>query len=377
MSSLFSRLKLFPFRRRSGFTLVELLVVVAIIGTLIALLLPAVQAGREAGRKTQCANNLRHIGVALSTHAETYGAFPPGATLCSNPELSWCSTGSDLYCSYCQGPNWNHFILDQLGENTMFAGMLACATTKNNLPDRLNDFLAGATNVAAYICPSNERRIPQMDASDWDLEGFQKNGLGRPRGNYAGCWGAGYYVNSYNADGTPRSSPLDGLFGVTFIPGWNTTYASAGNVGSWKVCHTCGVRPESVHDGLSNTMAVSEVRFINSTMDGRGTWGIVMPGAGSFMAKTLPNAAGSNSAANAVDLVPVCDQSIPKTDPMYCPQTNRQNAQIWAAARSQHPTGVNVLMADGAAGFVSNSVSIDVWQSLATIADNDVAPRPF
>ena len=135
------------------------------------------------------------------------------------------------------------------------------------------------------------------------------------RNNYGACSGAGMYINKTNGDGTPAPSPLDGLFGVTFIPGWNTTYASSQYTGSWKIAPGTGIPPAAVHDGLSNTMAVSEVTFINSQAEGRGSWAINMPGAASFMAKTRPNALGTNSTYDAYDVVPMCDMTIAAQQP--------------------------------------------------------------
>jgi len=365
-------------RKLGGFTLVELLVVIAIIGTLIGLLLPAVNAAREAGRRVQCGNNLKQIGLALNAHVETYGTFPPGAALCSQSARSWCSSGS-VVCLKCQGPNWNELIFAFLDMSEMDDEVVYMATNYENTVDEMEwgidaDHTGPSTrNIPVYICPSSPKRNPSQDLTNtaWDVEGPYL----MARGNYAGCWGAGIYLNKTNIDGTPVASPSDGLFGVTFIPGWNTTY-NGQTTGSWKVCHTCGVRPESVHDGLSNTVAVSEVCFINSQAEGRGTWAINMPGAGGFMAKTRPNATGSNSTDDAFDVVPMCDTTIPPSNPMHCTQ-DELDGNTWAAARSRHPAGVNVVMADGAVGFVSNSINIGVWQALATISGGDVATRPF
>ena len=92
-------------RGRTGFTLVELLVVMAALGILIALLLPAIMQAREAARKAACANNLRQIGVALAHHEETYSCYPPGVPNCG--VYGWKAGGvCGGYWRDCAGPNW-------------------------------------------------------------------------------------------------------------------------------------------------------------------------------------------------------------------------------------------------------------------------------
>jgi prepilin-type N-terminal cleavage/methylation domain-containing protein len=80
-----------PCLNRAGFTLVELLVVIAIIGILIALLLPAIQTARESGRRVQCSNNAKQMGLAAINYQESIGSFPPGVMVAKS-ETPWTTT---------------------------------------------------------------------------------------------------------------------------------------------------------------------------------------------------------------------------------------------------------------------------------------------
>jgi len=139
--------------RRSAFTLVELLVVIAIIGTLIGLLLPAVNSARESARRTQCANNLHQLGLALLAYHEAWNVFPPGAA--HTNATNWSIIPPDNHGSFLV------FLLPYIGQDPLYN---ACDFTTNT---DYNSVIA-ATGQHVYevwlpvlLCPSDDR--PQ----DW------------------------------------------------------------------------------------------------------------------------------------------------------------------------------------------------------------------
>lgn len=138
-----------------GFTLVELLVVIAIIAILIALLLPAVQAAREAARRTQCSNNLKQIGLALLNYHDTYGVFPPGAVQLlenSGTPSNWC---------------WSALILPYLEEPAVHD----LIDFNYNYEHPIND-PAERTSIKTYQCPSaDQNQFIQINAVGGGMEG--------------------------------------------------------------------------------------------------------------------------------------------------------------------------------------------------------------
>ncbi len=178
--------------RRSGFTLVELLVVIAIIGILVALLLPAIQAAREAARRTQCTNNLKQVALGLHNYHDTYNVFPPGI-VDSNPAYN---TAVDV-------PN----NLNSLAWSALMLPFIEMAPLHDAMRTQTLDYvrpwerdLAGTTaviaaareGIPAYSCPSDPMGLINTKRGSYG----KNNYLGNSGNNAAVDYNGIFWVNS-------------------------------------------------------------------------------------------------------------------------------------------------------------------------------------
>ena len=221
--------------RRRGFTLVELLVVIAIIGVLVALLLPAVQAAREAARRMQCGNNLKQIGLALQNYHDTFNSLPYGAA----------RTKAGGY-----GPSFYVGLLPFAEQGNLYDLIDARASLASDWNTTTSGIAPGEVcnnqKVPWMLCPSSP--LPQMET----VSGTSWKSVAP---SYVGISGAA--VGS-------TSAPLGNTTGASGETPFTETRVSAGQAGGYVsggglLTPNQSMGMSAATDGTSNTLAVSEI----------------------------------------------------------------------------------------------------------------------
>jgi prepilin-type N-terminal cleavage/methylation domain-containing protein len=318
--------------RQRGFTLVELLVVIAIIGVLVALLLPAVQAAREAARRTQCMNNLKQLALGVHNYHDAKRVFPAGARSSNN--LSW-----------------RCFVLPFIEEQNLYSLMQTYGTfntgtyrgsTNNEGDNKAN--LVATNKVDTLLCPS----------SDYLLSTKGSNALGDGRrpyvSHYIGVAGAigeispgRYYFSKFAGSPDAFKTNYGGfaLNGILILNG--------------------SVKAKTVTDGLSKTLLIGEKQ--DGGVDG-WTAGVFINGTGDPLAG---NHAGSTARATpAIKNVSFA---------INYPDIDLDNDNHYAFG-SAHPGGAIFALTDGAVVFVQEDIEMTLYKAVCSRNEGESMSLP-
>jgi prepilin-type N-terminal cleavage/methylation domain-containing protein/prepilin-type processing-associated H-X9-DG protein len=335
---------------RKGFTLVELLVVIAVIGILIALLLPAVQAARESSRRAQCVNNLKQFGLAMHNYHDVFKALPPAGFLDAglNPGPTGLFSADILDWSE-QARLLPYF--EQQNLSNLFNFNLTWDNPVN---------LAGAlVSVPIFKCPSD-------------------SGMMIPAGIGSQC---NYYGNyGYNIlRGQPTWPQFAGTPNAT-MPAPNGAFPFG-----------VAVKFADIRDGLSQTAAFSEM------ITGDFNNGIITPASDNFVSYASPGPFTPNDAylmCMQVDTTTLASQMWSNTGAPWTSETGSNTVYVHAAppntqscgflmvsrfescASSYHPGGVNLLLCDGSVKFVTNGVDLPAWWAIGSRSGGEAMQVP-
>ncbi len=344
---------------RAGFTLVELLVVIAIIGILVALLLPAVQAAREAARRVQCANNLKQLGLGCLTYESSFKELPPGSMVIgSDNRKTNVTTG------------WAIEILPFIEEQAVYE-QFDFENGKSFMETAVNDsgvsnVEAGQNQLAVFLCPTDTNvetlvSPQEADGNEWAPATYRAvvGVLDRNRSTAYTYWDRAMPTDQ------PRLTQHRHLRGAISATGRTNLNSAVGTLNGVKP-----VRMAQITDGTSKSMLVGEYHTLSSS-DRRGAW------AANWRYWNKSMLIRDHRGESAVYRVPDYDycRGKPSDTP---PGGDGLGYLCHRTFASLHAGGIiQFVFADGAVRGVPQETDEEIYLSMGTIAGGEVLNFAF
>ena len=326
----------------AGFTLIELLVVIAIIGVLVALLLPAVQAAREAARRVHCTNQMKQIGLAMHNYHGTANALPPGRIAGRGCSIAiW---------NGCQNTTWFVMLLPQLEQQPLanaFNFDIGQEGPLSSIPPLgvPTNSTVSHTKIALFQCPSDRELTFSTSPSALPFP-VPPSLQGLSKGNYAVSWGNTQWDQGPLSDGTAYRPSAFG--------------------------HSGSIPFSSITDGLSGTVLMAEI-LQGQEYDIRGfMW--ATEGGSTYMSRFAPNKFRdiynlANDADRPGDSACVSE---PVVNLPCIGVPAASDPVAFTGAKSRHAGGVNALLGDGSVKFLRDGINPSTWVALNSIRSGEV-----
>ena len=343
-----------PRATKTGFSLIELMVVVTILGLMMALLLPALQSAREAARRIQCTSNLKQLGLGLQQYETNYGVYPPSMVL----------SGKGNTTTWVGGWSVNGRILSFMEQNTLFNAI----NLSTNQTAAVNLTVTGLS-IGVFVCPSEVN--PQSYDASYGSSAVST--IGWCMGDWYVWGGFGALPNrtAFGPNLSRRAADFrDGLSLTLMASEVRSHQYERTNCGLLSAMNTPGsILPPEVSPTIVTPLLGSDGSPCTLSAAGHVSWADGSVDQSGMTTAWSPNTKVVVSLQDGVKLQPPSSEDL---DLVGTPESSGGPTFAAVTSRSYHPGGVNVLFGDGSVRFIKQTINGNTWRALGSVNGSEI-----